>query len=578
MARNLDTRSRKVRDHFNQNSMEKGLKIPAGIYRGIVVNNEDPNKEGRVQVQIAKFYGTFKPGQVTSGNVSSEEYKGAMWCRMIIPSGGNTPPSAGPTGVVSQNTYGFLGSPPQLNNEVVVAFGEDTHSGIVLGVLPNPSTFRNALGAITGQTADGKETLAQTPSKTSDSKSDLPDEHPQAARIRAQGLEDDILRGQNNSSPTRDPSSRTSGFSSPAGHSIVLDDGSLEDSTGLGARIRTAGGAQILMDDTNGFTYIINREGNVWIEMNRLGDLDIYAAKSINYHTEGDFNVHCGGDFNLQASRNINFKSLGAVGIKLEAANGSFNMKCAANMNLQADGNGNLRIAGNYRESAARIDMNGPGALAASVPDVTQLVSNTSVTESIARRVPEAEPWSGHLDFRTSDSRGASVSTYDNVPSGDSDNQTGENDFDPSTFDGRWLRFNSNVDKKIDPALIEIVEKVAKIFGRPLVIISGHRDSAYNKLKKGAKESQHILGKAVDISSGGLSDNDRLRLVEIASRAGIRGIGVYNGGSLHFDNRTGGRAGWGSSYKYPSVPVYAKSTIDKHIAGKFTGPQRVRGV
>jgi hypothetical protein len=78
-----------------------------------------------------------------------------------------------------------------------------------------------------------------------------------------------------------------------------------------------------------------------------------------------------------------------------------------------------------------------------------------------------------------------------------------------------------------------------------------------------------MLGHAMDISSGGLTDQDRLDLVGIASSVGIRGIGVYNGGSMHFDNRTGARAGWGSDYTRNSVPSYAVATLNKHRGGGF---------
>jgi len=124
-------------------------------------------------------------------------------------------------------------------------------------------------------------------------------------------------------------------------------------------------------------------------------------------------------------------------------------------------------------------------------------------------------------------------------------------------------------DKRVDPVLLDMVDQIARRFGRPLTITSGYRSPSHNSKVGGAKGSQHMKGKAVDISGGGLSNQDRLDLIAIASSVGVKGIGVYNGGSLHFDNRDGARAGWGSSYSYPSVPSYAKATIDKHLAGGF---------
>ena len=56
--RSVDTPSKKVRDNFNHNVMGKGFKIPAGIYRGVVVNNSDPEKKWAPCVY--NIYGRFK--------------------------------------------------------------------------------------------------------------------------------------------------------------------------------------------------------------------------------------------------------------------------------------------------------------------------------------------------------------------------------------------------------------------------------------------------------------------------------------------------------------------------------------
>jgi len=581
--RSVDTPSRRVRDNFNQNVMNKGVKIPAGIYRGVVVNNEDPERKGRVRVQIMKFYGVAPAGQDPSTVTDGSEYRGAMWCRQMLPFGGTTMPSDAGSGESGQTTYGAFGTPPAQGNEVLVAFGGDTHSGIIIGVLPDIERSSGIAGAgRTRTTSSGETTIALETPSTASSSSNPPPPHPQAEALVNQGLSGDRIRGQNFSSPDRDPSSRVSGMSSPSGHGIVMDDGEGEDGDNLSMRMRTAGGQQILMDDTNGLIYIVNREGNVWVELNRNGDMDVYAASSINYHTEGDFNLHCGGSFNLQTGSDINMRALGGGGIKLEATSGSFNMKCASNMNLQTDANGNIRVAGNYRETAARIDMNGPAAAAAATPTVNQLAGNTNVTASTSGRVPEAEPWAGHLDVSVLDrnsasgvrDQGNSNSYYYGTPTDltSYNDQTGEfdlNNFPPSQG-GQFLVFASGVDRRVDGELVRMATEVARRFGRPLTVTSGYRDPSRNTRAGGARRSQHMLGKALDISGVGLTNQDRLDLVAIASAVGIKGIGVYSGGSLHFDNRDGPRASWGSDYTNSSVPGYARASTNRHNGGGFS--------
>jgi len=578
--RSVDTPSKKVRDNFNHNVMGKGFKIPAGIYRGVVVNNSDPEKKGRVRVHIMKFYGLSPPGQDPGTASDGSEWKGAMWCRQAMPFGGTTIPSQNG----GQDSYGAFGPPPDQGNEVLVAFSGDTHSGIIIGVLPDMDRQSGLSGAgLTKTTASGETTIGQETAETANDSSTPPPEHPQAERLRVQGIAGDRIRGQNYSSPSRDNSPQVSGISSPVGHAIVMDDGNQEDGDSLRMQMRTAGGAQILMDDTNGLTYIINREGNVWIEMNRNGDLDIYAASSINYHTEGDFNLHCGGNFNLQTGRDIQMKALGAQGIKLEASRGSFNMKCAANMNLQADANGNVRVSGNYRETASRIDMNGAPAAAAAVPQINQLAGNTSVTESVSRRVPEAEPWAGHLDVSTLDSASASgaaqssQSFYYGTPSegrGYND-QTGQYEDPFAEADDTYpnLRWAPGNDRRVNPRVLTLANQVAKQFGTIFTINSGFRTPARNTAASGAKFSQHMLGNAIDVGAATYTNNERLQMIAYASSIGIRGIGIYSSGNLHFDVRDGARAAWNrgpnGQYSIQYVPPYARATAQKHVAGGF---------
>ena len=389
-----DTIARKVRKNYNQNIMDSALKIPSGLYRGIVVDNKDPSGMGRVKVHISKFYGSVPSAKNENPGYDEKLYLGAQWCRVLIPIGGTTELDNN-----GHNAYGINGLRPDKDNEVLVAYSGDSSSGIVLGVLPEEQRVsQTSAGPSIWNNRKKIEKLTQERSKTITRSSDTPDDHPQQERIKKQGLDTDRLRGLNYSSVSRDSTPRVIAMTSRRGHAFVFDDGNEEDEKTQLVRMRTSEGAQILMDDTNGFVYLINQDGTTWVEMNSAGDLDVYSQRTINFSTPGDMNFNAGGSFNLQVGRDINMKSLGADGIKIQSLSGPFNLSSNGNLNLTTDSNGNVKVAGSYKESAARIDMNGPIAENALKPKINQLTENKNVVQSICKRVPESEPWFGHLN------------------------------------------------------------------------------------------------------------------------------------------------------------------------------------
>ena len=93
---------------------------------------------------------------------------------------------------------------------------------------------------------------------------------------------------------------------------------------------------------------------------------------------------------------------------------------------------------------------------------------------------------------------------------------------------------------KISSVLIEKLQKVRNIIGRPIIITSGVRCEFDNASIKASMNSSHIpddhgIGHAVDIAC--LNSKDRYELVEVAQkffkRIGISG-GQY-GGFVHLD-------------------------------------------
>ena len=93
---------------------------------------------------------------------------------------------------------------------------------------------------------------------------------------------------------------------------------------------------------------------------------------------------------------------------------------------------------------------------------------------------------------------------------------------------------------KISSVLIEKLQKVRNIIGRPIIITSGARCEFYNTSIKACMNSSHIpdgygIGNAVDIAC--TTSKYRYELIQVAqkffNRIGISG-GVY-GGFVHLD-------------------------------------------
>lgn len=86
-----------------------------------------------------------------------------------------------------------------------------------------------------------------------------------------------------------------------------------------------------------------------------------------------------------------------------------------------------------------------------------------------------------------------------------------------------------------DPELVQVLERLRAIDGRPLPVLSGYRSPATNRLVGGAGRSQHLVGRAADIPAGRFT-------VAQARAAGARGIGWCHGWVVHVDVRPARRA------------------------------------
>ena len=86
---------------------------------------------------------------------------------------------------------------------------------------------------------------------------------------------------------------------------------------------------------------------------------------------------------------------------------------------------------------------------------------------------------------------------------------------------------------RIAPDLIESLQRLRDAVGRTISVTSGYRAPAHNRSVGGATKSQHLTGRAADISAAGLTPRELS--VEVLEVFGHDiGLGVYQGPRLNF--------------------------------------------
>lgn len=89
----------------------------------------------------------------------------------------------------------------------------------------------------------------------------------------------------------------------------------------------------------------------------------------------------------------------------------------------------------------------------------------------------------------------------------------------------------------VSDRLVDVLEGIRAITGRPLIIVSGCRCPARNKAVGGASKSRHLHCDAADIPPGRAT-------IEQAAALGAVGIGSAGEWAVHVDVRPGGAARW----------------------------------
>lgn len=380
-----DIRSRVPKNYRDQSTV---VNQAMGLYLGYIKNAEDVTRNGRLQVWIPEF----------NSNPDSKD----SWVTIsyVSPFAGSTSifdmGKDGTDSYQTQKTYGLWAIPYDKDTPVLVGFiNGDPQMGVYLGSL-HQEFINHAIPGLGASKVHGNEIKPGAEKNRNDAVKDVavrPKNKDHISRLVTQGLLTDTTRGVGSSSARRESPSRVIGLLSPGQHQLVMDDGDSDGNSSM-IRLRTRGGAQIMINDQHGMVYVISRDGKTWMELGNDGNIDIYASNHVSLHAEKDFNIRAGNDVNIEAGSTVNIK--GIAGVKVEAPAGSVDVFAGQNLNQQAGANANLLVAGSYKETAARIDMNGPASTPASRAYVNSHPANKLVRSSVASRVPEAEPWQVH--------------------------------------------------------------------------------------------------------------------------------------------------------------------------------------
>ena len=455
-------------DYFRREA--SAIRLDTGPYIGKVKNNLDPTRSGRLQVYIP---------DLASGSEDEPEF----WRTVSYASpfmGVTTQPDSNKQNSFSRvkQTYGMWMVPPDIGNLVLCTFvAGDPNRGFWFACIPSTLGHHMIPGIAGSATVDSdniensrvKSAYNNKPTvvtEFNENKDDLdfsnfvnekkPIHEEQYLILLNQGLDEDYVRGIVSSSSKREAPSTVFGISTPGrpandaaqnpgrqnqknisgevreedysvptrkgGHTFLMDDGNYQDKDRL-IRLRSSGGHQILMNDSENILYVGNSTGSVWIELTGPGHLNIYTSKSVNIRAEEDINFHADRNINLNAGQDIlmssgkNIRQQSEV-IELNSRNdctvfagAALNLGGEGSVNANSNGTTNVLGSGgvNVVGSTVKLNQGHSGSANFSKPDsipVNKLsdtgregnrwVSVDSGLQTIVPIAPTHEPWKLH--------------------------------------------------------------------------------------------------------------------------------------------------------------------------------------
>jgi hypothetical protein len=197
-----------------------------------------------------------------------------------------------------------------------------------------------------------------------------------------------------------------------------MDDG---DASGVDQliRLRTTGGHQILMNDTEEILYIASATGKQWVEFSQTGAINIFGSAGFNVRSQGPLNLHSdsavninsGGSVSIHGEMGVSIDSLMSVGISAigkvsVATDGMLSLSALGKASLSSLGSMSVSCTGVTSIFGSILNLNTGSPSPATpttpkslnnLPDVT--FNGTTWTygpgalQSICTTVPAHEPW-----------------------------------------------------------------------------------------------------------------------------------------------------------------------------------------
>jgi len=411
-----------------------GARVDPYPYIGIVKNNLDPTRSGRLQIYIPDLGGDEKD-QLNWRTVSyASPYMGYTTNDKISDTA-NTFESV-------SHSYGMWMVPPDIGVQVIALFiaGDPLRGYWVACVNPNLSHHMipamagsvNVDGIVNSQNGRGNvqipvvefnENLKENITDPVFYNLPKPIHKIQAEILKVQGLDRDPIRGAIGSTSQRETPSAVFGISTPGrplndpaddlnyrtklnsdklppeyfkvtgrkgGHTFVMDDGATLGEDKL-VRLRTAGGHQLLMHDTANTLYISHKDGTSWVELARDGQIKIFSQGNFSVRSEGTINLHSDASININAENNINLKAGGKIQAESNRTTlltGSLSVETSAStefkiggpFKVQTDAGISLKSAQTYALEATQILNNSGGTLVVSGVNLFKLNNFSDTT------------------------------------------------------------------------------------------------------------------------------------------------------------------------------------------------------